>query len=677
MISFSQKVRRNPLWLIAVLWPFVLLVPYLPGLYRPVNGGLPWRQELIVALLLSVTLAFLIKRTGRRDSPSTIIPRRELLFFLVPAALFVAWNAVSMFWSNAPHKTAYMALTWSMYLIFFVLMRSVTACPRMLRASLFSLAAVICTLGAACTLWFIGKPPGAPAVAEGALFGFFSGFSEMMAVVTPLFAALALYVRKPRLAFGCGVTALLAWLSTLQAMERAPTIGAAVGLLLLFAGSLVLRNCRPRHRARVLFLITVFVAMTALQLTITRRTDAEGQGKHTAIARLQTTDANDANFHVRFLYWNIAFEMMRPHPLIGAGGYTYDVNFSDARSRFAATHPNNPLIGMNEEMLIQQPHSEYVQVLTEFGIVGFTLFTAFCLGLISMFWCAMRESSQALPALGAGGGLLAFALASGTSVNSFQWMGGGLVFFFAAAIVCRTAARNYVEEAKQIAFAPARLRLAISIAFVLAFTMVCGSGIRAMNAVLQGTAARTIDSAQAEKLYEAAISWDRRDAGTHLTYGNWLYGQKRAREAVPHLRYGVANGFNTSDCFVSLAAAEAEAGDLQAAEATLRYAVKVYPRSVFLRVRHASAMLETGATNEAGDEYAAALSLDKSAARGWWQLIRNGADAAKLAADADSGIAPPGGLFPNAGIFVVIAEHERRSLASAPSEDELLCRLSH
>jgi hypothetical protein len=57
--------------------------------------------------------------------------------------------------------------------------------------------------------------------------------------------------------------------------------------------------------------------------------------------------------------------------------------------------------------------------------------------------------------------------------------------FFAAAIVCRTAARNYVEEAKQIAFAPARLRLAISIAFVLAFTMVCGSGIRAMNAVLQ------------------------------------------------------------------------------------------------------------------------------------------------------------------------------------------------
>jgi hypothetical protein len=56
---------------------------------------------------------------------------------------------------------------------------------------------------------------------------------------------------------------------------------------------------------------------------------------------------------------------------------------------------------------------------------------------------------------------------------------------------------------------------------------------------------------------------------------------KRAREAVPHLRYGVANGFNTSDCFVSLAAAEAEAGDLQAAEATLRYAVKVYPRSVF------------------------------------------------------------------------------------------------
>jgi hypothetical protein len=144
--------------------------------------------------------------------------------------------------------------------------------------------------------------------------------------------------------------------------------------------------------------------MTALQLTITRRTDAEGQGKHTAIARLQTTDANDANFHVRFLYWNIAFEMMRPHPLIGAGGYTYDVNFSDARSRFAATHPNNPLIGMNEDV-----NSATAQRVCAGSDRIWYRRLHFVHGVLSRInfdvLCAMRESSQALPALGAGGGL--------------------------------------------------------------------------------------------------------------------------------------------------------------------------------------------------------------------------------------------------------------------------------
>ncbi|MFN2455343.1 MAG: O-antigen ligase family protein [Pyrinomonadaceae bacterium] len=672
-----QQAMREPLRPLAVLWPLAMLTPYLPGLPRPANGGLPWRQEIVIALLISLTLALFIKRPRSINTRSFKIPRSELLLLLLPMMLFVLWNAASILWSTFPYKTIYMALEWSTYLIFFVLVRGIVARPKILRASVFVLGAVICVLGLACMVWFIGAPSDTP-VAQGSLFNFFSGFSEMMSVVAPFFAALALSVRKPKIALGCGATALLAWLAMLQAMERAPVIGAAIGFGLLAAGSLTLRNCRPRNFTRAAILIAAFVAATALQLTTALYHQAAPgtQGKGSALTRLQSTAAADANLHVRFLYWGIALEMLRAHPLLGVGGYTYEDNFSDARARFAAAHVDNPVIGMNEELRIQQPHSEYVQVLAELGIVGFILFVMFCLGLVAMFWRALRRSPKALPALGAGGGLFAFALASGTSVNSFQWLAGGLVFFFAVAIICQTASHGVREDTGQAIITPALLRVAASVAFVFSLVILYAGGIRAMNAIMQATAATGSTSERVEQRYRTALFWDSRDAGTHFAYGTWLYGQGRAGDAAAHLRYAVAHGFNTSDCFAALAAAEAEAGDLPGAEATLQYAVNVYPRSVFLRVRHASALLEIRRQQEAGGEYAKALSLDESGARGWWQLIRNGSDAAKIAADADPRITVPDALFPRAAIFVVIAESKRRPLPRPPSEQELLAAAS-
>ncbi|MCA1849870.1 MAG: hypothetical protein LC672_02155, partial [Acidobacteria bacterium] len=91
----------------------------------------------------------------------------------------------------------------------------------------------------------------------------------------------------------------------------------------------------------------------------------------------------------------------------------------------------------------------------------------------------------------------------------------------------------------------------------------------------------------------------------------------------------MAHGYNSSVCYAYLAAAEALAGDMRAAEQTLALAVRVYPRSVFLRVRHATSLAEAGRSREASEEYSAALALDARAARGWRQLICFGRLAAK------------------------------------------------
>jgi Tfp pilus assembly protein PilF len=176
-----------------------------------------------------------------------------------------------------------------------------------------------------------------------------------------------------------------------------------------------------------------------------------------------------------------------------------------------------------------------------------------------------------------------------------------------------------------------------------------------------------------ERFFEGALSVNPLDATTHFNYGLWLYLEKRdPQAAVPYLRYAVARGYNSSVCYAYLAAVEAGAGDMEAAERTLSQAVRVYPRSVFLRVRHASALAEQGRSPEAGEEYQTALALNSRTARGWRQLICFGRKAAKTAAFYDKTIAMPGELTPENCIFAVLDENDRRQPIAALEESPLL-----
>ena len=169
------------------------------------------------------------------------------------------------------------------------------------------------------------------------------------------------------------------------------------------------------------------------------------------------------------------------------------------------------------------------------------------------------------------------------------------------------------------------------------------------------------DNARAERLYRAALAANPLNPAAHYRFGTWLFHLGREREAAPHLRYGVERGFNASTCYAYLAAAEANSGQEGAAEHTLASAVRAYPRSVFLRVRHAAALARAGREAEAELEMATALLLDSRTARGWRKLIDDDIDAAVAAARRDpAGVASPGELHPDDAVFAVLKENERR-----------------
>jgi O-antigen ligase len=380
----------------------------------------------------------------------------------------------------------------------------------------------------------------------------------------------------------------------------------------------------------------------------------------TALQRFQTTSFTEPNTSVRLLFWGVGWEMFRAHPLLGVGANNYEIAFPQARAQFSALHMNSPLVGLNEHLLTRYAHNEYVQILAELGGIGLLLFVIFCLVLIRTFWRALSRARQPLLVLGCGAGLLAFAVSSGASAFSFRWVGSGLVFFFAAALVSHYASAGTARPSPATTGSPVFARMALACALVCSAVIFVGAGAQASNSIMHACAESNPSSAQAEQYYRLALRFNDFDAGSHFNYGLLLYNQRRPGEAVSHLRYAVANGINTSTSYASLAAAEEQAGDLGAAEQTLANAVRIYPRSVFLLVRHAAALARLGRTEESDSEFSAALLVDSRAARGWYQLINFDIDAAMVAATQDTNIAMPGELLPQNGVFVVLKENESR-----------------
>ncbi|MDQ2936406.1 MAG: O-antigen ligase family protein [Acidobacteriota bacterium] len=673
MVTHLKKALREPVWLVGILWPVVLVVPYLPGPPRPSVGGLSWRQEIVLALLLSMTTGLLLKRwrTGQVNLDLSINPSSGTL--MVAAGLFILWIIISLSWSANPYSAAHFAFQWGAYVLFFVLIRLVAARPRVLRASIYALGSVVWLLSISCLIETIAGAAltdhSLRLTAKPLLRGF-SGFSETMAVAIPIFVGLAFDVRKARRAALCGATALFAWLATIQALERAPILGATAGLVLLIVGILAVHSCRPRSLHRVGLLASAFVVVTVLQFAPFTVSNTDSPQQLTSLHRFQSTSVADPSTSARLLFWAAGWEMFRAHPVRGVGANNYEVAFPWARAQFAATHRNSPLTKMNEQLLTQYAHNEYVQILAELGGIGLFLFLAFCSALILTFWRALRRARRPLLALGSGAGLLVFAVSSGASAFSFRWLGSGLVFFFAAGLVShfashskQTARKTTVDQRPtNVSFrAPTFAYPGLVGALVFSVLMLLWASIQATNSVTHALAQTNHGShARAEHLYLIALRCNPFEAATHYDYGSLLYEENRVGEGVSHLRYAVDHGINTSIGYANLAAAEEGSHDLPAAERTLAYAVKVYPRSVFLLVRHAAALSRLGRTKESEVELSEAVLIDSRAARGWYHLINFDIDAAMVAAKRDTTIATPGELVPESAVFVVLKENERR-----------------
>jgi O-antigen ligase len=642
--KLQQHLYQQPLHLLLLLWPLVLLTPHLPGVPRPAVDGLPWRQELFLSFLLTVSLILVWLRRDSLKYEALRKNSRAITFL----ALFVCWILLSSIWANDRYQALHLAMQWTCYLFFFVLL--LCASTKSIRKSIPILVVVVWILIASSVLetWF-GAPitDGSLRVAVKPILRASGTFGELMGVCGVLFAGFSLCVRRTRRAVLLIATAVGCWLAALQSLERAPFIATAAGLLLLVITALVVRQ--RNQYLRIALLSTAVVAVFVSQsLPVAKEPEALS-----IAGRLDPHLQNDSNTHARLLLWAIGFEMLKAYPLTGVGGGNYQASYNDARTAFASNHPNSSLVGINDHLLPMFAHNEYVQMLAELGVVGFALFVGFIVTILWEAFRGWRSSRNRMMILTSGSAILTFMLSSGASASSFRSIGGGLLLFFAAAIVLRSKRRQVTHKLPEskIFLRVATATTAVALTFF---------SIQATGTTLLALAERS-NPAETERYYKASLRVYPSSAAANFSYGMWLYSKNRFAESVPMLEKALAGGLNSSICYEYLAAAKDASGDDQAAERTLETAVKVYPGSVFLLTRHAVALQRLGRQAEARTEMDRALALDARACRGWEQLIVNDIDAAYTAAIRNTEIARPNELRPEAAVFAVLRENEIRN----------------
>jgi len=477
-----------------------------------------------------------------------------------------------------------------------------------------------------------------------------------MGVVSILFSSFALCARRSRYSIIFGIAAVLGWLGTLQSLERAPFIATSIGLAIVVSTSLLTLR---RYRATAL-LGAILLGAFLIQLIPVKQIAPEDASTVGRIKAAAVT--GDSSAQARFLLWGIALEMLRSHPLTGVGGSNYQANYADARAQFAQRHPQSALVSFNEHLIPIFAHNEYVQIVAELGAVGFILFVLFAFSFVLNAIQSIGIVKRKLSVIGPAAALLAFAISSGASASSFRYLSGGLLFFFVAALITRNVCRSrvivfYVRESHvslnrwKMMFAGWAVPVAIAISLF---------SLQATGIVCVALAETSSDTSAREAYYRDAFRFYPGNTSAHFSYGMWLYGQRRPNEALPYMRRAVHDGLNSSICFQYLAAVEEAAGDLNGAEQTLAPAVKGYPHSVFLLVRHSVALERTGKNSESVNEFSRALAIDPPSAKGWHNLIVKDIDASLTAAKEDSDVAGPSELSPSAAVLAVLQENEMK-----------------
>jgi O-antigen ligase len=637
-----DKFRQALPCLLLSCWSLILLANFLPAVPQPASIiGYLWKVELMLAAFLVAAIVLLIKFPTEKFQR---LPKREFFLVLAPLLLFTIWSGFSVFWAQSTRAALHHTLLWACYGIFYLLMRRLAAAPRSLAASFKMTGLVVAVLGIACIAEFVSGPE---VVSSFFTYRYYK-YAEASVTLLPLLMALALKLRS-RVSMMFGAIAVIGWLLVLLSLSRTIFIAGFITVGLFFALVFLLRGWRKHLKKSILLLGALALCVFLSQLNFTSSENA-------TLRRFNGNESSQTSFGSRFLFWGMALEAFKQNPVKGVGADNFVSVYRPAREAFSARDPENELLEINEAVLAERAHNEFLQILSELGAVGAILFAWLLAGIAFLFF-SLGGKRVSLLSIAALSGIVGFLICSMASSYSFRVPANGLCFFFLLAIAARQwKAERRVPETKPAFFNSPVFAGNAQLAFGLAIcaSMLVFSAVRGASLMYLQFALSSSEESTAEDYYQKAMRLDGEEATFRYYYGVELFNRGRAAEAVPQLRTAIDQGVATSISYFQLASAQIMARQPAQAELTFAESLKVFPRSVFLRTSYASLLRENGKTDQSRIEFEKASRVSPEQAKSWMTAHTEGVKKLSLQQSHDPGLVKAMELAPSEGIYALL-----------------------
>ncbi|HEX6278448.1 MAG TPA: O-antigen ligase family protein [Pyrinomonadaceae bacterium] len=605
---------------------------------------LPWRVEVIAGGFL---LLFLVYRHYTRASNSDLTIE-EKRFIVYPLVGLIGISTLSMLWSASPLASLQHALTWSIYLTFYLCLRRViqerSGTSRVTAVFVVCLGIFALLAGAAqLTLIFVGN-----STAIGVIY---SKFAEQAITIFPLVLLGTLRAKGRRFHLALGACSLL-WLLVFCSSSRA-SIGLYLVTVAVFAvGVVCFRSFRP-YRVRFA-LICIAVAVPPVLLV--SLSSLVGTGDVLVVSRAKSNGDLQSSNEFRLLMIKLGARMFTENPLLGVGANNFGYEVNRYRAAHSAEFPSDPLLAQAETTVPERTHNEFLQIAAELGVVGIAIFAWFLVGIGMLAYRSITQITRAPYAAAAVFGALLFLVSSLVTSYSFRLVQNGFTFLFvlaiAARILMRTPCSTSVESPKPVRFP------IFATAACVALIAICG--LRVMSSALTHHANSVPVLADATHYYEWATYLDKNNPDAPYALGRRLIDAGQFDAAVPHLQESIKIGMASSADYSYLATAQSLSGDDLAAERTFGKAARLYPRSTFVLTRYAVLLETNGHTDMAQAQFARASGVDLRSANTWRALMTRGARHASDLAFRRDDFVPVMDLYPDRSLYAVVEERDIR-----------------
>lgn len=656
ILSVSEFAASNTsLKWFSAIWAFVIAAPLIPFPAPTTLVGHPWKVELAASAILFLLLIGFLIQTGKNKRLFSI-SNQVFNLILLPCCALILWSAISVFWAGSSLSVVHHTLVWAGYLFFFLFAAKIVSDKKLFKISTVALSAVIAIISASCILEFTLSEE----VRE--TFGFrYARYAEIFAALLPLFFSFILRLKGKHLIWAVSIT-FLVWLAILFTVSRTGLLASLVGLFVFISLRIIARKSFSEKKRLVLAAAGIVLLAAAVQFPIFSSTEDKASTLSRFTSEIDQSADNSVSQNIRFLFYGVGLEMFSQNALFGVGADNFGLEFNKYRQSFSANSANKSLAAQQDWRLPERAHNEYLQILTELGVVGGIIFSCFIFGIARLGFAEIKKlkfDRYNILTHAAVAGIVAFLISSFFSSFSFRLMQNGLVFFFLLAILLRKHFLKKAEEKSVRFYLPRQAKLAfasISLALCLLLTIFSSFKAASQYFVYQGE--RQSDFETAKIYFERAAMLDPANATADFSYGLRLLNENRYQESAAQLREAIEKGLNTTVCYSYLISAQTLSNEFEQAEKTGAEAVRIFPYSVFIRVRYASLLEKLHLRDESVKQYETARQLSKKQAETWRLLINDGAFAASQRARTDKEILNLMELHPPPALYAVLTERE-------------------